>query len=106
MSRRTAVSTIAANTGFTSVGEPLITRRMSAVAVWRASASCVSLNRRAFWIAIAAWSANVRTRPNSASENARGGVQMMSIVPMALPLHDIGAFTTEKSPRSRATSVT
>ena len=34
------------NTGCTSVGDSLITCSTSAVAVWRASASCVSLNRR------------------------------------------------------------
>ena len=48
-----------ANTGCTSVGESLITRSTSAVAVWRSSACCVSLNSRAFWIAITAWSAKV-----------------------------------------------
>ncbi|MEO8674911.1 MAG: hypothetical protein ABI569_04985, partial [Casimicrobiaceae bacterium] len=41
-SSRTAVCTIALNTGRTSVGEPLITRRMSALAVWWLSACCVS----------------------------------------------------------------
>ena len=38
-SSRSAVLTIASNTGCTSVGELLITRRMSAVAVWCSSAS-------------------------------------------------------------------
>ena len=56
----TAVATMASNTGCTSVGELLMTRRMSALAVWCASASCVSLNSRTFSIAITAWSANVR----------------------------------------------
>ena len=36
-----------------------MTRRISALAVWWASASCVSLNIRAFWIAMTAWSAKV-----------------------------------------------
>ena len=36
-----------------------MTLRISAVAVCRSSASCVSLNSRAFWIAITAWSAKV-----------------------------------------------
>ncbi len=35
-----------------------------------ARASCVSLNMRAFWIAITAWSANVRNRDSSLSSNA------------------------------------
>ena len=77
-----AAPTMASNTGCTSVGELLMTRRMSALAVWRASASCVSLNSRAFWMAITAWSAKVLTRISSDSEKSRGGVQMMSIVPM------------------------
>ncbi len=50
---------MASSTGETSVGELLMTRRMSADAVWRCSASCVSLNRRTFSIAITAWSAKV-----------------------------------------------
>src|SRR4030081_1688884 len=37
-----ALATMAANTGCTFEGEPAITLRMSAVAVWRSSASCVS----------------------------------------------------------------
>ena len=49
---------MASNTGWTSVGEAEMTRRISAVAVWRSSASFVSLKSRAFWIAITAWSAN------------------------------------------------
>ena len=63
------MATIASNTGRTSVGERLITRRISALAVWLASASLVSLNRRAFWIAITAWSANVRSSASSFSVN-------------------------------------
>ena len=49
-----ARSVIASNTGCTSVGELLITCRISDVAVWRSSASCVSRNSRAFSIAITA----------------------------------------------------
>ncbi len=51
-----ARSAMASNTGCTSVGDSLITARISAVAVCRSSASCVSLNSRAFSIAISAWS--------------------------------------------------
>ena len=54
-----ARSAIASKTGCTLVGEPLMTRRISAVAVCRSSASWVSLNRRTFSIAITAWSAKV-----------------------------------------------
>ncbi len=48
---------MASNTGCTSDGDPAMTFRISAVPVWRSSASFVSWNRRAFWIAITAWSA-------------------------------------------------
>ena len=56
---RIAVRTIASKTGCTFVGELLMTRRMSAVAVCRLSDSCVSLNSRTFSRAITACSANV-----------------------------------------------
>ena len=52
--RRAARSATASSTGCISVGEDEITPRMSAVAVWRSSASFVSLNSRAFSIAITA----------------------------------------------------
>ena len=51
---RLALAAIASNTGCTSDGELAITFRMSAVAVCRSSASRVSLNSRAFSMAIAA----------------------------------------------------
>ena len=54
-----ALFTTASNTGCTSDGELAMTFRMSAVAVCRSSASCVSLNSRAFSMAITAWSAKV-----------------------------------------------
>jgi hypothetical protein len=56
-----ALFTIASNTGCTSDGEEAMTFRISAVAVWRSSASLVWLNSRVFSIAITAWSANVRS---------------------------------------------
>ena len=51
---RSALATIASNTGCTSVGVLEMTRRISAVAVCCSSASFVSLNRRTFSIAITA----------------------------------------------------
>ncbi len=66
----TAVTTMALNTGRTSVGDWLITRRISAVAVSRSNASLVSLNRRTFSIAITAWSAKVSTSAIWRGENA------------------------------------
>ena len=56
-----ALFTTASNTGCTSDGELAMTFRMSAVAVCRSSASLVSLNSRAFSMAITAWSAKVRS---------------------------------------------
>ena len=58
----TALFRIASNTGCTSVGEPLMTLRISAVAVCCSSDSLVSLNSRTFSIAITAWSAKVLSR--------------------------------------------
>ena len=55
--RRAARSAMTSKTGCVSVTEPLMTRSTSEVAVWRSSASFVSLNRRVFSIAITAWSA-------------------------------------------------
>ena len=69
-SSRTAVTTIASNTGCTSVGELLITRRMSAVAVWWPSASCVSLNSRTFCSATPTLAAIVDSRRSSLASYA------------------------------------
>ena len=61
-----ALSPMMSNTGWTSVGELEMTRRISLVAVCCSSASvsallraCSSVNRRTFSIAITAWSAKV-----------------------------------------------
>ncbi len=42
-----------------------------------ARASCACLNRRAFWIAITAWSAKVLSKATSVSSNGTGGLRMM-----------------------------
>ena len=62
------------NTGWTSVGELLMTRRISLVAVCCSSASvreaflaCSSVRSRAFSMAMAAWSAKVSIRAISPS---------------------------------------
>ena len=52
-------SAMASNTGWRFEGDDAITFSTSAVAVCRASASLVSLNRRAFSMAMTAWSAKV-----------------------------------------------
>ena len=67
------LSRILSNTGAVSATELLITCSTSAVAVCCSSASLVSLNRRAFWIAITAWSAKVLSSAISLSVNGTGG---------------------------------
>ncbi len=74
----TALRTIVVNTGWTSVGELLMTRRISLVAVCCSSASvrsaflaCSSVSSRAFSMAIAAWSAKVSIRAIWLSANGR-----------------------------------
>ena len=62
-------SVIVSNTGCTSARRLLITCSTSAVAVCRSSASLVSLNSRAFWIAITAWSAKVCSSAISLAAN-------------------------------------
>ena len=74
----------------TSVGELLMTFRISAVAVCRSSASLVSLNRRTFSIAITAWSAKVCS---SAISAARERLHLRC-----------AAARSRRSPRPRAAS--
>ena len=66
---RAAFSTTASMTGWRSVGELAITRRISAVAVCCSSASFVSLNSRTFSMAITAWTAKVSSSSICLSEN-------------------------------------
>ena len=81
---RSALSTIASNTGCTSDGELAMTLRISAVAVCRSSASLVSLNRRTFSIAITAWSAKVLQQRDLLLASAdRAARAITLIVPMA-----------------------
>ena len=82
---------MASNTGCVSVGEALMTRRMSALAVWWARASCVCWNRRAFWIATTAWSAKVCSWARSFSEKALSFRLPTYRAPMPLPFHIRGA---------------
>ena len=56
---RMARAAIVSNTGCTSVGDRLMTPRISLVAVCCSKASFVSLNSRTFSIAMTAWSAKV-----------------------------------------------
>src|SRR6516225_225374 len=67
---RIALSSIASNTGARSPGEELMTCKTSAVAVCCSSASRVSVNSRAFSIAMTTWSAKVETSSICCSVNA------------------------------------
>ena len=82
------------NTGCTSVGELLMTRRMLALAVWWASASCVWLNSRTFSIAIAAWSAKVVMSSISLATKARASARPTVSTPMALASRRMGTASS------------
>jgi len=90
------------NTGLVSETELLITLRISAAAFCCSSASCVSLNSRAFWIAITAWSAKVLSRLSSLSLKVAFGSRLTAIKPMPSLFHSIGVSTTEKLPWTSA----
>ena len=90
------------NTGCTSVGDSLMTRSTSDVAVCRASASWVSLNRRTFSIAITAWSANERMSAIWRASKISASGRAVPIAPMTRPSRTIGVKSTELKPNSRA----
>jgi hypothetical protein len=91
---RVAFSISVSSTGSRSKVVRLIALSTSAVAVCCSSASFVSLNRRTFWIAIAAWSPKVRSRAISRSLNGRTSVRRSRIVPKGLPSRKRGVTTT------------
>ena len=93
---RAAFAATASNTGCTSVGEALITCRISAVAVWRSSASFVSLNRRTFSIAITAWSAKVFNRSTWRCGVLPGSGQATTSAPTGTPSFSSGAPTMRR----------
>ena len=95
---------MASNTGCTSDGELAMTFRISAVAVCRSSASCVSWNCRTFWIAITAWLAKVDSRSISLAENGWGSRQVTAITPMTSLSASKGIATALRKPRARASS--
>ena len=79
-----------------SATELLMTCSTSAVAVCCSSASLVSLNSRAFWIAITAWSAKVcSSRLLLRVEQPRCLPPHHDIEPMPRPSHSIGATAIE-----------
>ena len=106
--RRTAsraFAAIASNTGCTSVGEWLMTRRISLVAVCCSSASVrsrlrdsSSLNSRVFSIAMTAWSAKVLSNSICLSENGRTLGASTAITPIASASRSIGTASTVRRP--------
>ena len=79
--------------------------RMSAVAVCCSSASCVSLNSRAFSMAMTAWSAKVCSNSTCCAENGPGFLRVTAITPMAVPLLISGEYNRLRNPRARAVSL-
>ena len=82
------------NTGAVSATDWLMTCSTSPVAVCRSSASRVSLNSLAFWIAITAWSAKVLSSAMSLSANGPGGWRVTWMEPMSRPSHISGTIIT------------
>ena len=87
---------MASKTGCTSVGERLITPRISPVAVCRSSASlnsalraCSSSNNRTFSTAITAWAAKVLSSSTWVGERP-AGPRLTTITPIGLPSRSIG----------------
>ncbi len=85
-----ALSTTTSSTGWMSVGEVAITRRMSPVAVCCSRASetsllraCTSSRRRAFSMAMAAWAAKVCNRPICLSLNGLTSRRRITSTPIA-----------------------
>ena len=96
---------MASNTGCTSDGELAITFRISAVAVRCSSASCVSLNSRTFSIAMAAWSAKVRSSAMCLSSKGCTSVRRTRIEPSARPSRSSGTASVVWWPCLRASSL-
>ena len=77
----TAVFAMVSKTGCTSVGDPLMTRRIWLVAVCCSSLSFVSLKRRALSMAMAACRAKVSTSATWLGENSPGSRRHRKIAP-------------------------
>ncbi len=102
---RAAFSATVSMTGWRSVGELEITRRISAVAVCcsRASVSSrlrapSSWNRRTFSMAITAWSAKVWRSAICVSEKGRPSSRVTLIAPIGLPSRSMGTDRTVRKP--------
>ena len=98
-----ALSAIASNTGWTSVGEPEMTRRISPVAVCCSSASVrsrlrasSSLNSRTFSMAMTAWSAKVFTSSICVAVKGLTSRRPQPIAPIGTPFRRIGTPRYER----------
>jgi len=108
---RSAACAIVANTGSTEVGERLITRRISLVAVCCSSASVSArlrassaVNSRTFSIAITAWSANADTSAIWRSVNGRTSERVSASTPTGSPSRSIGTARRVRKSASRCAS--
>ena len=88
-----------------SEGERLMTLSTSLVAVWYSRDSCnsrvracTSSNRRAFSMAITAWSANVETSSICLSVNGRGSLRPRAMAPIGTPSRSSGTPMRERNP--------
>ena len=77
-----------------------MTLRISDVAVSRCSASCVSLKRRAFSMAIIAWSRKDSAWAISLGPKRFGFVPPTPITPMHCPLRVSGSQSPQFTPRA------
>ena len=106
-----AFSATASRTGWRSVGELEMTRRISLVAVCCSRASvrsafraCSSASSRAFSMAMTAWSAKVSSRATCRSVKSSGSFRRSAITPTAEDPRIRGTERTARTPRLRAIS--
>ncbi len=109
---RAALRTIASKTGWTSVGEAEMARRISPVAVCRASVSVSSRlrppsasTRRAFSTAMTAWSAKVWSSATWRSGKGVTSAPKTTIAPIAAPSWSMGTASARLKPAARMLSV-
>ena len=107
-----AVYPMMSNTGWTSVGELEMTRRISLVAVCCSRVSTrsrlrasSSLKSRTFSMAITAWSANVSRRATCRWVKSCTSVRRMLIEPIATPSRIKGTLRMVRKPMRRAFSL-
>ncbi len=111
--RARAFFTMVSNTGWTSVGELLMTRRISPVAVCCSRVSVnarlrrsSSPNRLTFSIAITAWSAKVWSRAIWLGEKGPGFGRSTVITPIGTPSRSIGTAMMPQNVAAVATAPT